>query len=79
MAARPVFIAAILAIAVAVPLTLPYASGAAIAVTIGPVALEASRSEGLAITIDPACLGTDCPIASLRIATVNRPTYLAGL
>ncbi|ABI66802.1 MULTISPECIES: hypothetical protein [Maricaulis] len=79
MATRPVFIAALLAIGIALPLTLPYASGAAVAVTVGPVALEASRAEGMAIRVDPACLGTDCPIASLRIAIIDRPTYMADL
>ena len=79
MATRPVFIAAFLAIGIALPLALPYASGAAVAVTIGPIALEASKTAGMAIRVDPACLGTDCPLASLRIASVDRPTYMADL
>lgn len=79
MAVRRVFIAAALLIGVAFPLALPFASGAVVAVTVGPVALEASKAGGLAISVDPACLGTDCPIASLRFADVDRPTYLADL
>jgi len=79
MAARPVFITATLAACVALPLALPYAFGAAIAVTVGPVALEISRDDGLAINVDPNCLGTDCPVASLRIAAASKPVYLTDL
>lgn len=61
------------------PVALPYAAGAAVAVSVGPVELEVSRQRGLDIDLHVECLTSGCPLAVLRIGAVETPSYRVTL
>lgn len=61
------------------PVAIPYAAGAAVAISVGPVELEASRQRGLDVDLNVECLNSGCPLAALRIGAVETPSYRVAI
>ncbi|WP_291841629.1 hypothetical protein [Maricaulis sp.] len=75
MVTKSALIAGLFGSALGLPVALPYAVGASVSVSIGPVAVEISRSHGVDFDLDVSCLVTSCPIAMVQFRSTDAPDY----
>lgn len=75
MLTKSAIIAGLLSGALGLPVALPYAAGAAVSVSFGPVGVEVSRTHGVDFDLDVSCLVSSCPIAMLHIGPSEAPRY----
>jgi len=75
MVTKSVIVTGLLASALGLPVALPYAAGAAVSVSLGPVAVEVSRAHGIAFDLDVSCAVASCPVAMLHINEIETPGY----
>ncbi|WP_300540980.1 hypothetical protein [Maricaulis sp.] len=79
MMAKSFFIAGLASILASLPVTVPVISGTPVTVTVGGIALEIDRRNGVDIDLDPVCFVQTCPLAQLRIGADDAPVYLTGV